>query len=279
MLEYAANGQQYWSSDCIRAHAEKSAKDKDNGTTLDDCFQKLHSEIADSTEEFFQVVERRLKAGELRIIFFLEQAPSELKRLVEFLNEQMRSTEVLLVEARQYCGAGVKVVVPRLFGFTEQARAIKLATAAEGARAAVATDWDGFTVNARKKGLDDPSVAAIRRLYDACKELGADIKWGRGATTASFSPKWPTICSNAAPFSVFSTGALDFHFGSMRKSDTAKAFSERFAAMVAGTIELPADHLTTWPTYPPAQWLPRVESLIKALDAAVREQLASPAKA
>jgi hypothetical protein len=237
VLEYAANGQQYWSSDCIRAHAEQSAKD--NKTTIDDCFQKLHSDIADSTEEFFQEVERRLKAGELRIIFFLDQAPSELKRLVEFLNKQMNLTEVLLVEARQYCGAGVKVVAPRLFGFTEQARAIKQATAAERERAPVATDWDGFTVNAGKKGLDEPSIAAIRRLYDACKELGADIKWGRGATTASFSPKWPSICSNAAPFSVYSTGNLDFHFGSMQRSDSARDFSVRFAAMVADTIELP----------------------------------------
>ena len=277
VLEYAANGQYYWSSDCIRAHAEQSAKEK--GTTVDDSFRKLDSDIADSTGEFFQEVERRLKAGELRIVFFLEQAPSELKRLVEFLNKQMSLSEVLLVEARQYKGAGVKVVVPRLFGFTEQARAIKRATAAERSREPVATDWDGFTANAGKKGLDEPSIAGIRSLYDACKELGADVGWGRGTTTASFSPKWPSICSNAAPFSVYSNGTLDLHFGSMRTSDTAKAFSERFAGLIGNALDLPADHLTTYSTFPAPRWLPKVESLIKALDTAVREQLAASAKA
>jgi len=91
VLEYAANGQYYWSSDCIRAHAEQSAREK--GTTVDDWFRKLDSDIADSTGEFFQEVESVLKAGELRIVFFLEQAPSELKRLVEFLNKQMSLSE------------------------------------------------------------------------------------------------------------------------------------------------------------------------------------------
>src|SRR5262249_51814781 len=39
-----------------------------------------------SVDTFFEAVERNLKDGEVRIIFFLEKAPNELKNLVEFLN-------------------------------------------------------------------------------------------------------------------------------------------------------------------------------------------------
>jgi hypothetical protein len=65
----------------------------------------------------------------------------------------------------------------------------------------------------------------------------------------------------------------------MRTSDTAKAFSERFAGLIGNALDLPADHLTTYSTFPAPRWLPKVESLIKALDTAVREQLAASAKA
>src|SRR5207302_2774951 len=44
VLEYAANAQHYWSGDDIRIHAETTAKV--NGTTSEQSFGKLQSEIA-----------------------------------------------------------------------------------------------------------------------------------------------------------------------------------------------------------------------------------------
>jgi hypothetical protein len=35
----------------------------------------------------------------------VDEAPRELRRLTEFLNEQMRETEVFLLELRQFKGA------------------------------------------------------------------------------------------------------------------------------------------------------------------------------
>src|SRR5665213_786822 len=111
VLEYAANAQYYWNADDIRKHAESTAQE--NQTTVDELFSAVHSELAEASEDYFKEVEKKLKASEIRIIFFLEQAPPELKRLVEFMNNQMGSIEVLLVEAKQYKANGVHVVVPR----------------------------------------------------------------------------------------------------------------------------------------------------------------------
>ena len=67
---------------------------------LEAIFETLRSEIDGSIEDFFEEAKRRLMAGEIRLVFLLDQAPHELQRLVGFLNRQMERTEVLLVEAR-----------------------------------------------------------------------------------------------------------------------------------------------------------------------------------
>jgi len=44
-----------------------------------------------------------------------------LRRIVEFLNRQMRPAEVLAVELRQYEGQGLKTLVPIVLGQTQDA--------------------------------------------------------------------------------------------------------------------------------------------------------------
>ena len=107
------------------------------------------------------------KSGDIRIVFFLEQAPPELKRLVELLNKEMSSVEVLLVEARQYSCGGISVVVPTHFGFTEQIRELKRAAAEARDQKPIASDWESFRRNAEQKRLDEQTIAAMRKLYDA----------------------------------------------------------------------------------------------------------------
>jgi hypothetical protein len=123
MLEYAANGHYYWEKDELIEFAKESAKN--NNITLDEEMTRLQPESPDTVEVFFQRVQENLREGQLRLIFFLEKAPIELKSVVDFLNKQMERSEVLLVEARQFLHEGLKVVVPNLFGFTEEARQVK----------------------------------------------------------------------------------------------------------------------------------------------------------
>jgi hypothetical protein len=136
-------------------------------------------------------------------LFFMEQAPKELKSIVEFLNKQMNLSEILLVEARQYGGAGIKVVVPRLFGFSEPAYVTRQRAAVDGEHQPVATDWEGFVTDARRKGLQDPDISLIRNLYDACKNLGADIAWGAEPRLLRSVPNG-RLYVPAAPLSVYS---------------------------------------------------------------------------
>ena len=161
MFEYAANGHYYWTKDELREYAEETAKGRE--LSLEDALGSIAPEDP-GVDAFFERVEDNLREGQIRIIFFLEESPMELRSVVDFLNKQMERSEVLLVEARQFSHEGVKVVVPTLFGYTEQARAVKrrvtVTTPGERKR------WDErrFLEDAEEQ-LDGEHLATIRRLY------------------------------------------------------------------------------------------------------------------
>ena len=210
-------------------------------------------------------------------MFFLEQAPAELKRLVEFMNNQMGSVDVLLVEARQYEANDVRVVVPTLFGFTEKIRQIKLQVLTQKNRQPVAVDWESFERNARQRGLDEHSVDAMRKVYDACKSFGADISWGRGALIGSFSPKWQSLHSTTAPFSICSNGRLDMQLGSFHGTNLAETFSARFGkALLDGGLELSPEYQNKWVSVSAEKWMPHVEMFVAALRDALEISVLQP---
>lgn len=120
MLDYAANGIRYWSVDAIRQAAVERARDA--GSSLDEEVRKLiELGSLDSVDTFWKTVEKKLRTGEVRLVFVADVIPPELRRLVEFLNEQMTTVEVLALEVKQYLGSNQKVLVPRLVGRTEAA--------------------------------------------------------------------------------------------------------------------------------------------------------------
>ena len=101
MLDYAANAVVYWPVDLIRARFEKRCER--DGLDPD---QELSGflEGRSDVDEFWNLVADNLAEGRLRLLFVADEIPSELRRIVEFLNEQMDRTEVLAVEVKQYVG-------------------------------------------------------------------------------------------------------------------------------------------------------------------------------
>jgi hypothetical protein len=92
---------------------------------------KLQQDKQLAADPFFQKVEANLKEGNIRIVFFMEESSPELKSIVEFLNKQLEHTEILIVEARQYTKDNMRLVVPSLFGYTEQARRAKASSSSQ----------------------------------------------------------------------------------------------------------------------------------------------------
>ncbi len=219
MLEYAANGHHYWSKDEMRIYAEQAAAK--NSISLEEEIKRLQPEESETVDVFFQHVQDNLRQGQVRLVFFMEEAPQELKSVVDFLNKQMERSEVLLVEARQYEYNGTRIVTPILFGYTEEARQVKkTVSVTKGQR----KKWDKelFFKDAKDK-LTESEVAAIYNIYDKCQSLKAELSWGTGKANGSFSVKWPQL-GRYSVFTLFSEGTLTINFGSFNKGEEELAF-------------------------------------------------------
>ena len=165
MLDYAANGISYWKLENLRSAAEKMAQKR--GKELDEEIRNLvGSEGISKIDEYWKHVEQNLRLGIVRLIFVADSIPSELRRLVEFLNEQMTNTEVLAVEVKQFLGDNrQKVIVPRLIGMTETAREVKR----------------NSSIISREEFLDKCPVKIgdfYNDILDTATEHGHTIYWG-----------------------------------------------------------------------------------------------------
>ena len=196
MLDYAANGTEYWSTDRLRQIA--TATSEREGRSLDNAVASLvGNEEADQVEAFWFEVQENLRKGRVRLVFVTDEAPRELRRMTEFLNEQMRETEVLLVEIRQFRGeGGARVLVPRLIGHRERPRV--------GRAAGTAIDRATFL---------DRCAADVRTCFELVLREAAEhqfyVQWG----TAGFSVRYRTASGQLTTFVYATVDSFDFYFG------------------------------------------------------------------
>lgn len=126
MFDYAANAVAHWPEGALAEHFNATHESDEGGPTStlrsfleleDEAPEKVEHEI----EAWWRQAETNLRAGRLRLLFVADEIPSELRRIIEFLNEQMATTEVLGIEIRNYEGDGLRALVPRVVGLTEAA--------------------------------------------------------------------------------------------------------------------------------------------------------------
>lgn len=215
VFEYAANGHHYWNKATLHEYATQENANRP------DAFEQLATRDFPSPDAYFEEMERRLRAGEIRIVFFLERAPLELRSIVEFLNEQMPRVQILLVEASQHELNGIRVVSPRLFGYTEEARMAKSA-APTLKTTGLRRRWDeeSFFKDALEK-LQPSSVDAIRSLLEHARSRGYTASWGTGTASGSFNIRHADI-SERSFMSIYSDGRLTFNAGFINDGEVAK---------------------------------------------------------
>jgi hypothetical protein len=267
VLEYAANGHHYWAADTIRKFSEKACEA--NGITLDQAIGLLQPNTEESIEQFFDRVEQNLREGQVRLVFFLEESPFELRSVVDFLNKQMERSEVLLVEARQYEANELRVVVPTLFGFTEQARLVKRPVTIT--TTAPRRKWDKTTFfDEARTQLDDAGFQAVEELFNQCVLLGFDIGWGTGAKSGSFSAYERSICQ-ASFLTLRSSGALVINFGGIRGTETAELARDRLRDLISVQMGMRLEDASKYPEYRVSEWKDKVGMLVAGLQEILSE--------
>jgi hypothetical protein len=218
MLEYAANGHHYWTKETLRDFATQAVRP--SGVSIDDAIKRLAPTDDLSTNAYFELIQQNLREGQLRIIFFLEDSSPELRSVVDFLNRQMERSEVLLVEARQYSHGDSTIVVPTLFGYTEEARLVKRIVTVKSSSSRKQWDRKSFLADVANK-LESDQAAAVESLLDYCASLDSVITWGTGLQRGSFNVKDLGICQRSL-LTCYSDGHLVLNLFWLNGSESAE---------------------------------------------------------
>ena len=256
MFEYAANGHYYWDAAQLRGLAADTARTA--GSDLETTIQALHPDDGIDTDRYFQRLVENLREGQLRIVFFLDEAPTELKVLVDFLNRQMERSEVLLVEAAHYRDHDLTLIVPRLFGYTEEARRVKRRVTVTSGRDRQ-WDADAFLAGAADQ-LDAGAIEQLQRIINTAASWGAVLSWGRNKA-GSFMLTWPTIGSRYL-LSFRSNGDLEVNLS----HDTEPAIRSSIAAIVGEHLGL-TDDSKQYPRCTIDKWIGPIDQVLKGLKA------------
>lgn len=180
MLDYAANAVVYWPADELRRQFESRCVTENKNPD-----EELANHLSDGIDpaQYWEMVKTNLRAGKIRLVFVADVIPDELRRIVEFLNEQMNSVEVLAVEIKQYVGEDLKTLVPRVFGNTAEAEKSKTS----GASAGGIWDEQRFFQTFESRG-ERASIEISKKILEWAKEHSLRIWWGRGTTAGSLYP-------------------------------------------------------------------------------------------
>lgn len=232
MLDYAANGVEYWSMDRLRQSAAETAQTR--GSSLDQEIAALMGATDDVIEEYWERVEENLRDHRVRLVFVADRTPKELRRLVEFLNEEMTNVEVLAVEIKQYKRGDKqdqKALVPRVVGLTESARAAK-ERSTERKPQLTRTEY----LERCPSGIRE----FYQRVFDLAEERGHLIVW----RTASFSLRAQVMGTHPTTFAYgwLPPRRFHFYFGGYLRRPEERASALRSSLLDFGVFEESGDY-------------------------------------
>ncbi len=228
MLDYAANGIEYWKIEGLR----QAAMDTHGDALNDKIAVLIETDSEEAVEKYWKSVERNLHAHVIRLIFVADDLPKELRRLIEFLNEQMSDVEVLGVEIKQYAQSDSKqtALVPRVVGATETARAAKETPSGSRAR----TNRQTFLAKCAPRAAE-----FFAHMLDAAEARGHVINWGLVGFSVRARLPEDRLATFAYGYPQYGAGAVarfEFSLNYLPLSDAARG-ALRVRLLALGVLE------------------------------------------
>jgi hypothetical protein len=122
-------------------------------------------------DQFRASVTQRLADGEFRLVIVVDVITTELKRIVEYLNEHtVSSVQVLALELGYIKDGDVELLVPTVYGQESAARKVK------------ATAWTAEAFGRVQQRIAGPALTFTERLLAHGREHGHHAVYGSGAT-------------------------------------------------------------------------------------------------
>jgi hypothetical protein len=263
MLDYAANAVMYWPVERLRAEFEQACVKK--GIVPE---EEIRDQLTVDTdpEVLWQQIETNLQAGRIRMLFVADRIPAELRRIVEFVNEQMNPAEMLALELRQFQGEGLKTIVPTLYGRTARSATEKPAV----------RQWDELSICADLERRHGPHVLrTARKIVEWIKRNTDEPFYGRGSKDGSIGLIVVANGLRSSPLFLWTYGTVEIAFPYMKKpfDDASKREELRTRLNEIEGVSLAADAISKRPGISLATFSTdeRLKRFLDVMDWCVRE--------
>jgi len=244
MLDYAANAVAYWSVDRLKGmfDATWEQEGQDPEAVITDFIGE-----GEDPDVFWTTVKTNLQAGKVRMIFAADTIPNRLRRIVEFLNEQMDPAEVIAVEVRQFVsGEGIRMVSPRILGQSAKAEQRK------GPKTKRKWNEEDFLA---ELGRDYPAdVYCAKEILRWLKDRKMRIWWGEGKKLGSYFPVLDIPEGSYLTFGVWTNGRIELQFQWIKTypyfedPDMRRKLLRKLTAIDG--VDIPEDAIGRRPSFP-----------------------------
>jgi hypothetical protein len=246
MLDYAANAVLYWPVETIRQRFEATCRERCSAPDMLVAeFIGLNGDLDSdgAIARFWETVETNLRAGKIRLIFAADEIPLELRRVIEFLNEQMNPAEVLGIEIRQYIGKGVRTLVPSVIRSSKR-------TTTQVSRTSMQWNRESFLA-ALSERLGSELLSVAENILDWASTHCPILWWGEGKRDGSCFVGITHNGVNYYAFSLWTSGRLEIPFQWLQQRTVPQEVIEAFASWlnrIPGVV-IPPDALTRRPSF------------------------------
>jgi hypothetical protein len=224
-IEYLSHLQTEWSGDRFLEEAKEYWAKK--GKAFEQIAQEKWGKEIGSL--YLSQLQSNIDTANMRLIIAADSIPSELRRLIEFLNNTSQF-EILGLEVALYSDKkdpDNRYLIPNLIGSSEQTRERKRTSRSQWSESRF------FEVS--EKNLSPEVIERIKNLYDFANKL-TDRKpdWGTGIETGSFTAKLEINNNRFSVFSVYTTGHISINIGwnHKRLAEINKDISEKYRTEV-----------------------------------------------
>jgi len=214
MLDYAANAQNF-----MDAAAVRGAYEAENPDAAELVEAALGADV--ESDVLWAQFASNLRAGNLRLVFLADRIPSELRTLIEFLNEQFTSIEVYGIEVTTFQAEDQKVIRTRTIGQTQAAQAAKQRTPSSR------RTWDRESwLEALEQRTAPEVVAVAERIFAFAGEQELLENYGSGGVKTSVQLGLKDGNGYYFPFLIYNNGEIEVGFHQMVRAEY-KPFDER----------------------------------------------------
>jgi hypothetical protein len=178
--------------------------------------------------------------------------------------------EVLIVEARQYEHGDARIVVPWVFGFTEEARVAKRDSKLETARSSLAKGEDAFWEAIETSQIRLEWKEEIHDFVAKVREVpGCALRWLRTCIV-----DLPNIVPQGNLLSINRDGSLQLGLASWKPrnggtpTERQSAAQKHFFDWLRATLDFSQDDLQSkqWPMVTLERWIPAAVQLAELIE-------------